>query len=161
MTFLPPRPLTAIAAMADNRAIGCGNKIPWHIPEDFKFFKQTTMGGVLVMGRHTYESIGRPLPGRVTVVLSRQTLEIPGVRVIHGWEDLWSVEPDKTLFLAGGAQLYEQALPWCGTLYLTRVHQTPGGDAFFPHFESLFDNGEVLANSPGFTITRYNRLSSC
>jgi dihydrofolate reductase len=114
------RPLIAIAAVARNRGIGLHNKLPWRIPEDFAFFKATTMGQVLLMGRKTYESIGRPLPGRTTVVLSRSGFTAPGVIVAKDWLEAAKVEPTKTLFLAGGAALYEEALPWCAELILTR-----------------------------------------
>src|SRR5271154_3909195 len=73
----------AIAAMSENRVIGNQGKIPWHIPEDFRWFKHKTMGGTLIMGRKTFESIGKPLPGRKTVVLTRQPMEVPGVKVYH------------------------------------------------------------------------------
>ena len=113
------RPLIAIAAVARNRGIGLNNKLPWRIPEDFAFFKSTTMGQVLLMGRKTYESIGRPLPGRTTVVLSRSGFTAPGVIVAKDWQEAALVEPTKTLFLAGGAALYAEALPWCAELILT------------------------------------------
>lgn len=143
--------------MAENRVIGQGCRLPWHLPEDFKFFKKTTLGNILVMGRKTYESIGRPLPGRVTVVLSRQVREVPGAIVIPDWAGLWDIEPGKKIFLAGGANLYEQALPWCDGLYLTQVRGTPDGDAFFPPFETLFDEGEILEEHPDFSIRHHHR----
>jgi len=152
------RPLVAIAALGRNRAIGRDNRLPWRIPEDFAFFKETTMGHVLVMGRRTHQSIGRPLPGRVTVVLSRSGFAAPGVTVVPGWESLRSVEPGKTLFLAGGAQLYAEALPWCSELLLTHVDQAPEADAFFPDWTKGFDSGEALRQGPGFVIRRHRRL---
>jgi dihydrofolate reductase len=153
------RPLFAIAAMSGNHVIGTANRLPWHLPEDFKFFKKTTLGHVLVMGRKTYESIGRPLPGRTTVVFSRSAIQIPGTHVVADWEALRDIEPDKKLFIAGGADLYAQALPQCSLLYLTHVHATPtGGDAFFPPFEHLFDAGEILEEHPDFTIRLHRRL---
>jgi len=152
------RPLIAIAAVARNRGIGQGNRLPWHIPEDFAFFKATTMGQVLVMGRLTYASIGRPLPGRVTVVLSRTGFTAPGVTTIDRWEALRGIEPSKTLYLAGGAQLYTEALPWCTELLLTHVDQEPAADAFFPEWSGLFDAGEVLKSGPGFVIKRHRKL---
>lgn len=157
---IPPRPLFAIAAMAENRVIGKGKALPWHFPEDFRFFKETTMGGVLVMGRKTFESIGRALPGRTTVVLSRQPgLVVPkGVVVAREWEEVWGVEPGRKLFLAGGAELFAQALPGCTGLYLTRVRGAPPGDTFFPPFESLFDAGEIIGIFPAFTIRYHRRL---
>ncbi|MDR2429334.1 MAG: dihydrofolate reductase [Puniceicoccales bacterium] len=157
---IPPRPLFAIAAMAENRVIGRNGALPWHLPEDFRFFKATTMGGVLVMGRKTFESIGRALPGRTTVVLSRQPeLVVPeGVVVAREWGEVWGVGPGRKLFLAGGAELFAQALSWCAGLYLTVVRGALPGDTFFPSFESLFDAGEIIGNFPAFTIRYHRRL---
>ena len=98
----------AIAAMSENRVIGQGRKIPWHLPEDFKWFKKMTTGHVVVMGRKTFESIGKPLPNRTTIVLSRSPLQYPGVQVLP---DLSQINPDadpREFFICGGAQIYEQ-----------------------------------------------------
>lgn len=149
------RPLVAIAAVGRNRALGKDNRLPWRIPEDFAFFKATTMGHVLVMGRKTYESIGRPLPGRATVVLSRSGFAAPGVTVIPGWDALRGIEPGRTLFLAGGAQLYAEGLPACSELLLTHVDLEPEADAFFPDWTKGFDSGETLRHGPGFVIRRH------
>lgn len=149
--------MTGIAALATNRVIGRGNALPWRLPEDFRHFKATTLGGVLVMGRATYESIGRPLPGRETVVLSRTVEAIPGVVVARGWDAVWPLFPEKKLFLAGGAKLYAEALPLCDELILTHVKSEPEGDAFFPEYRTLFDDGEILAETPEFTIRRHGR----
>ncbi len=154
-----PRSLIGIAALARNRVIGLRGRLPWRLPEDFKHFKATTMGGVLVMGRVSYEEIGRPLPGRETVVLSRSSADIPGVTVVRDFDEVWSLFPEKQLFLAGGAQLYAQALPRCTELILTHVNLTPEGDAFFPEYESLFDAGEVISSNEQFTIMRHARKS--
>lgn len=154
------RPLIAIAAVGRNRGIGQGNRLPWHIPEDFAFFKATTMGHVLVMGRLTFASIGRPLPGRTTVVLSRTGFSAPGVTTLAGWEGLRHVEPGKTLFLAGGGQLYAEGLPLCTELILTHVDQEPASDAFFPDWSRRFDDGEVLKTGQGFVIKRHRRLAA-
>ncbi len=132
------RPWIAIAAMAENRVIGAGNRIPWHLPEDFKWFKATTLGGTLVMGRKTYESIGRPLPGRTTVVLSRRGIVDERVLAASDLEAIPGMPLPTPVFVCGGAEIYRQALPRCRTLLLTRVHGTPEGDAFFPEFESRF-----------------------
>jgi dihydrofolate reductase len=140
----PARPLIAIAAVARNRGIGIQNKLPWHIPEDFAFFKRTTMGQALVMGRKTYESIGRPLPGRTTIVLSRSGFSAPQVLTASNWEECWQLAPDKTLFLAGGAALYQEALPWCSELLITHVDAEPMADAFFPDWSTYFDEGKVI-----------------
>src|SRR4051794_12081136 len=111
--------LKAIAAMSLNRVIGQGNKIPWHLPEDFKWFKRMTTGQVVVMGRKTFESIGKPLPNRETIVLSRSHFAYPGVRTISNLSELGLEHEAREVFICGGAQIYEQALPMCSDLYLT------------------------------------------
>jgi dihydrofolate reductase len=148
----------AIAAMSLNRVIGAGNRIPWHLPEDFRWFKQTTTGQVIVMGRKTFESIGKPLPNRKTIVLTRQPGAVPGVETIS---DLSQIDPDdpalggRKVFICGGAQVYQQALPLCSDLYLTLVKRMVQGDAFFPPFEDQFElAGEVL-DYPEFKILHY------
>ena len=149
------RRLVAIAAVGRNRAIGKGDALPWRIPEDFAFFKRTTMGHVLVMGRRTYASIGRPLPGRTTVVLSRSGFQAPGVTVVGSLEEAARVEPDRTMFLAGGADLYAQALRRCDELILTHVDLAPDADAFFPDWSDAFDDGELLESHPTCVMRRH------
>lgn len=151
------RPLIGIAALAANRVIGKAGKLPWRLPEDFKHFKSTTMGGVLLMGRVSYEEIGRPLPGRETVVLSRTAAPIPGVTVIRDLAELAPLFPDKKIFLAGGATLYAQYLPLCEELILTHVKTEYAGDAFFPDWTPWFDDGEIIAETAEFTIRRHRR----
>jgi dihydrofolate reductase len=145
----------AIAAMAENRVIGHQGAIPWHLPEDFKWFKQTTMGQILVMGRKTYESIGLPLPGRETFVLSRTSREIRGVHSFTDLTMLDHLETDKTIWIAGGSQLYQQMLPRCSELYLTRVHRMVDGDVYFPKFEHSFKFEETIQKTIDFTIERW------
>lgn len=145
----------AIAAMAENRVIGNGGDIPWHLPEDFKWFKQATMGGILVMGRKTYESIGKPLPGRETFVLSRQPQEIPGVHSFTDLEMLQHLETEKTIWIAGGAEIYQQTLSLCDELYLTRVHRICEGDTYFPDFEDRMELAEIIQQKDDFTIERW------
>jgi dihydrofolate reductase len=147
--------LKAIAAMSLNRVIGCGNRIPWHLPEDFRWFKQVTLGGTLVMGRRTFESIGRPLPGRTTVVLSRAGFTAAGVRVAAGLEVLAGLDLPGPVFICGGARVYEQALPLCSDLYLTLVKREVAGDAFFPPFEDDFELVAGLRDAPAFKILHY------
>src|SRR5579862_4357184 len=106
----------AIAAMSENRVIGQGNKIPWHLPEDFKWFKRMTTGQVIVMGRKTYESIGKPLPNRTTLVLSRSPREISGVRVISSLAEIDLAHETREVYICGGAEIYAQALPLCSDL---------------------------------------------
>ena len=145
----------AIAAMADNRVIGNKGDIPWHLPEDFKWFKRTTMGHILVMGRKTYESIGRPLPGRETFVFSRKTRDIPGVRNFTDLSMLKTLETDKTIWIAGGSEIYRQMLPKCNELYLTRVHRNVEGDTYFPEFEDRFTLADTVLKQTDFTIERW------
>jgi len=141
--------------MSLNRVIGRGTEIPWHLPEDFKFFKQTTMGHVLVMGRKTFESIGRPLPGRETIVLSRAGFRHPGITSVVRLEELPAASPERQVFICGGAQIYRQALPLCGELYLTLVKREVCGDAWFPEFEEHFELVAELRDTPEFKILHY------
>lgn len=130
--------LTLIAAYAEERVIGDHGRIPWHLPDDFAHFKAATMGGVLVMGRATYDSIGRPLPGRTTIVVTRNTeWSAEGVLVAHSVDDalaLAAEQPGET-FVAGGTQLYEQTLPLATHQVLTEVHRAVDGDAHYPAFD--------------------------
>jgi len=149
--------LVAIAALSENGVIGSGNRIPWHLPEDFRFFKATTMGHVLVMGRKTFESIGRPLPGRETVVLSRAGFRHAGVTVITGLEQLAGATGGRRVYVCGGAEIYRQLLPHCTDLYLTHVKRTVEGDAWFPPYEHLFEPVETLQDNSDFRIVHYRR----
>ena len=131
--------VTIVAAVGANRAIGRDNDMPWHLPEDLAHFKRTTLGHTLVMGRKTYDSIGRPLPGRTTVVLTRSPDWHPGfdgVHVAHSLPDalaLAATLPGDTV-VAGGTQVYEAALPVATHQVLTEVHRSPAGDATYPDF---------------------------
>ncbi len=147
--------LSAIAAMAANRVIGCQGRLPWHLPEDFQWFKATTMGHVLVMGRKTFESIGRPLPGRETVVISRSGFNHPGVTVIQDLSALARWPAERHFFICGGAQIYALALPFCEDLYLTLVKREAKGDTFFPPFEERFALVGVVKETPDFRILHY------
>lgn len=148
--------MIAIAAMSRNRAIGLEGRIPWHLPEDLKFFKRTTLGHVVLMGRKTYESIGKPLPGRENWILSR-TAEISGVQVLRTLEEIPAPPAGKNIYLIGGAELYAALLPCCTEILLTRVNLETPGDAFFPAFEHEFDGGEILLTGDQFEIRRHRR----
>jgi dihydrofolate reductase len=134
---LPCESLTLVAAYAAGRVIGADGGIPWRIPEDFAHFKAVTMGGTLVMGRATYDSIGRPLPGRTTVVLTRDAgWRAEGVLVAHTLDEALAVaevQPGET-YVAGGATLYEQTLPIATHQVLTEVDREVEGDTFYPEF---------------------------
>ena len=149
------RPWKAIAAMSSNRAIGIEGKIPWHIPEDFKWVKQCTQGQVIAMGRKTYESMGRPLPNRENIVISRTSGEIPGCRVLTSLDALESYQTDREIWIFGGAQIYEAAMERIDELYLTVVNGTFEGDAFFPPFEDQFEDPEIIREEQQFKILKY------
>jgi dihydrofolate reductase len=133
----PARRIAIIVAMARNRVIGIDNTLPWHLPEDLKHFKALTMGHHMIMGRKTYESIGRPLPGRTTVIVSRD----PGYRVAGCLtassldEALAACGDDPEVFFVGGAAIYAQAMPYAQRLYLTEIQVDVAGDAHFPEFD--------------------------
>lgn len=138
-------PLSLIAALAENRVIGIDNSMPWHLPGDFKYFKATTLGKPIIMGRKTWDSLGRPLPGRLNIVVSRQPgLVLEGAEVFDSLEaalvraERWALgQGVGELMLIGGAQLYGQALEGglVDRMYLTRVELSPEGDAWFPEFD--------------------------
>ncbi|TXT27246.1 MAG: dihydrofolate reductase [Gallionellaceae bacterium] len=130
--------LTIIAALAQNRTIGSNNTLPWRIPEDLKHFKALTMGHPIIMGRKTFDSIGKPLPGRTTVVVTRnRELSVPaGCLVTHSLEEaIAACAGEREAFVVGGAELYAQALPLADTLYLTEIRKEVDGDAHFPEFD--------------------------
>ena len=132
--------LALVVAQSENRVIGRNNNLPWHLPEDLKYFKSVTMGKAIIMGRKTFESIGRPLPGRTNIVVTRnQEYRFKGVDIVHDLQE--AIDKVKSLSLIngwdeamiiGGSQLYEQALPLADRLYLTQVHHQVDGDAYFP-----------------------------
>lgn len=129
------RPLiSAIVAAAENNAIGKDNQLLWHLPNDLRFFKRNTTGHPIIMGRKTYESVGKPLPNRRNIIITRQTgYAVEGAEVVHSLgEALDSCSGEPEVFVLGGAEIYEQALPFVDRIYLTRVHAELPGDSFFP-----------------------------
>ena len=154
------KPFKAIAAMSLNRVIGDGNRIPWHLPDDFKWFKKMTTGQIVVMGRKTFESVGKPLPNRETIVLTTSGQPIAGVQTARSLDDIAAVigsTDPRDVFICGGAQIYQQALPLCSDLYLTLVDRTVQGDTFFPPFEDQFQIRETVSEFPEFKILHYSR----
>jgi len=135
--------LALIVAAARNRAIGLNNKMPWHLPEDLKYFKRVTMGKPVIMGRNTFESIGRPLPGRPNIVISRNAdYKADGITLVGSLDAALQAAArllppgvDEVMVI-GGAQIYAQALPQATRLYLTEVDAEPEADAFFPAIDS-------------------------
>jgi dihydrofolate reductase len=126
--------LSIIVAVADNGVIGSGNQLPWRLPDDLKRFKALSLGKPIVMGRKTYDSIGRPLPGRLNIIVSRQRdLQIPGCTVVTSLAEAIAAAGDvDEIVIVGGADIYRQVLPQVQTIHLTRVHATVAGDVYFP-----------------------------
>jgi dihydrofolate reductase len=133
--------LSIIAAVADNNVIGRGNDLPWHMPSDLKRLKALTMGHHIIMGRKTWDSIGRPLPGRINVVITRQVDFAPeGVAIARSLDEAIAkaeAAGDPEIFIAGGAEIFALSLHRADRMYLTRVHAEPEGDTFFPEFDDV------------------------
>jgi dihydrofolate reductase len=125
--------LTAVVAASDNDVIGRDNALPWHLPADLAYFKRVTLGKPMLMGRKTYESIGRPLPGRRSLVLSRSGFTAPGVETVATIEEaLQRVAGEPELMVIGGAEVFRLAMPFIDHVHLTRVHTRIAGDVFLP-----------------------------
>ncbi len=129
--------LVLIAAVADNGVIGRNGDLPWRLPEDLKRFKRLTIGKTVLMGRKTWDSLGRPLPERANWVLTRDcNFEKPGARAFHDLDSALAAHHGGELIVIGGAELYRQTLPLAARLELTRVHAVVDGDAFFPTIDA-------------------------
>lgn len=128
--------ISLIAAMGENRVIGVEGRLPWHLPSDFRFFKATTLGHDVVMGRKTFESMGKALVGRHNIVVSRNpNLRLPDADVASSLEAaLKLADPASEVFIAGGAEIYRLALPIADRIYMTIIHAEFEGDTFFPEF---------------------------
>jgi dihydrofolate reductase len=139
--------LSLIVAMTRDRVIGRNNQLPWHLSEDLKRFKQITMGHPIVMGRKTYESIGKPLPGRDNVVLTRDPqYHADGIFVVHSLEEAMARHPDSEQFIIGGADIFRLAYPQIQKVYLTFIEQPFPGDTYFPEF-NLEKDFQVIEDS--------------
>jgi len=154
--------ISIIAAMAENRVIGRKGTIPWNIPADRRRFRELTMGHPLIMGRKTFESIGRPLPGRANIVLSRQRdFRAKGCIVAASLDDaLLACADAEQIFICGGVELYREALPLADYIYLTVVHMECEGDAFFPPIPGEFVEVERVDPEGGSlcTFILYRRM---
>jgi dihydrofolate reductase len=150
--------LHAIVAMSENRAIAFEGKMPWHLPLEYRWFKHKTMGSAMIMGRKTCESIGRTLPGRVSLVLSRQAGECLGAKCYPTIDQLAADLPaDKPAWVVGGAEIYRQLLPRCTFLYLSRIKKITPGDVFLPAFEDQFAPDQVIHENDDFRVERWLR----
>ena len=151
----------AIAAMTRvGRVIGRAGKTPWHLPAELRWFKEATADGVVLMGRRTFEAIGRPLPGRLNLVATRGSLAgKPDVRTVA---DLAAFRPEsyapRVVWVIGGAEVFSQTLPRCEAVYLSLMDQeVADGDTFFPTFESDFPVAETVRRETGFEVVRFSR----
>lgn len=164
--------LSIIVAVAENNAIGRHNQLPWHLPEDLKFFKKTTMGKPVLMGRKTFESLGKPLPGRLNIVLSRQAdLQLPeGVLLYNNLEEgtkRLEDEGTEEAFVIGGGKVFEEAMPLIDRMYITRVHaDIPDADAFFPdidhsHWKMVWEEAHPKdeKHQYAYTFQQYERIN--
>ncbi|MEP0069558.1 dihydrofolate reductase [Pyruvatibacter sp.] len=160
--------ISLVVAVAENGVIGSDNDLPWRLKGDLKHFKATTMGKPIIMGRKTYESIGRPLPGRTNIVMSRSRSDLPeGVVQVSSLEEAFKAAEAcdaQEACVTGGAEIYALALPYAHTLHFTRVHMDADGDTVFPEFDEAqwretsaqrFDASE--ADSAAYTIKRLDR----
>lgn len=156
--------IALIAAMAEHRVIGRGGSIPWKIPGEQKRFKRITLGHTVIMGRRTYESIGRPLPGRTNIVVSRRPGFRPeGCLAASGLEAALALCPagEEEIFIIGGGQLYREALPIADRIYLTVVPLTVDGDAFFPEIPAeafALTSAERIPGPPAYDLLIYDRI---
>lgn len=128
--------ISMIWAMGRNNALGCKNRMPWYIPADFAYFKKVTMGKPVIMGRKTFESIGKPLPGRKNIVITRDTGYNPqGCIVVNSIEKAMEYTEEKEVFIIGGAEIYKEFLPIADRLYITLIEKEFEADAFFPEID--------------------------
>jgi dihydrofolate reductase len=159
--------VSVIAAVADNRAIGLENALPWHLPEDLKRFRSLTMGHHIIMGRKTYESLGRLLPGRKTVIVSRQTDYCVEGAITAGSLDAAIAQcgNDEQIFVIGGAELYREALDKADRLYLTEISGDYAADAYFPEYNrsawnELTRESHVSPEGVGYSFVVYQRVAA-
>ena len=164
-------PVAMIAALSRNRVIGVENKLPWYLPEDLRFFKRMTQAKPLVMGRKTFESIGRPLPGRLNIVVTRDsTFHHDGVRVCHDLasalalaDQQATIDGCEEIMVMGGGEIYAQALPCASRLYLTEVDVEVQGDARFPELDDRQWEevqrvaGQPADGQPAYSFVEYRR----
>ena len=150
--------LIGVVAMTKDRVIGNRGDLPWHLPEDLKFFKRTTLNSSIVMGRKTFDSIGKPLPKRHNIVITRdKAWSHPDVSVIHDSSSLCNLRTSDQMFIIGGGEIYELFMPLMDELLITHVNGEYEGDAFFPKYSNLFPNSKILNQNVDFTIKSHTR----
>ncbi len=150
--------ITVLAAVGANLVIGRDGAMPWHLPEDLAHFKATTMGHTMVMGRKTFEAIGRALPGRRTIVItSQQDWYVAGVEVAHSLAEAFALAGPTEVFVVGGGQVYREAMPFADQMMLTEIEQSPDGDAHFPAFGPDHWHESARERHDGFAFVTYVR----
>ncbi len=151
--------ISIIAAVASNGVIGLHDTMPWHLPDELAHFKTTTMGHALVVGRRTFESIGRALPGRRTIVVTRDpSWHHPHVESAHSFAEAVSLAgPADEVFVAGGAQIYAEAIPFAHRMILTEVEATPEGDTWFPRWDAAHWHETAREAHDGWSRVVYER----
>ncbi|PJJ79602.1 dihydrofolate reductase [Mucilaginibacter auburnensis] len=128
--------ITIVVAIAQNHAIGKDNKLLWHLPNDLKHFKNITTGGTVIMGRKTYDSVGKPLPNRRNIIITRQKINIEGCEVVNSLDEAVDLcKTEQEVFIVGGAEIYKMAMPVTDRIYLTIVHHDFDADTYFPEIE--------------------------
>lgn len=161
--------LSILAAKSENNIIGNDNRLVWHLPADLKHFRELTTGGTVIMGRKTYESIGKPLPNRENIVITRQKdYPAPGCRVVGSLQEAIQLsDQEENVFIVGGGEIYRQAMDIAGTLYITEVHAEFQGDTVFPEidgntWEETFreDHSADEKNPFGFSFVTYQRKNN-
>ena len=156
---LDKRIFTAVAAMSCNGVIGNKGQLPWHLSDDLKFFKKLTFGSPVIMGRKTYESIGRPLPGRKNIVISSNSNIQGDIEIHQSIKQLIDVYKDSTesLFIIGGAQIYSALLNWTKEIYLTYIYKEYSGDTYFPQIDNDFKLDGIEFKTEEFEVRKMIR----
>ena len=156
--------MNLIVAMASNRVIGLKNKLPWHISEDLKYFRRVTSGHPVIMGRKTFESIGKALPGRLNIVISRnRDLVLSGATVVRSLDEAIQLANSENTFVIGGEEIFKLALPRASRLYITMIHHAYPGDTYFPEWdpnrfkETKREDFPKQGDTPSFSFLVFER----
>jgi len=158
--------ISIVVAISENRAIGKDNKLLWYLPNDLKHFKVITSGHTVIMGRKTYESVGKPLPNRRNIIITRQDIQIEGCEVVNSIKAALELcRTEREIFIVGGAEIYKQSLHLTDRIYLTVVHKQFDGDSFFPEIKktdwlqvSREDHQPDEKNSLPYSFITYERV---
>jgi len=151
--------IALIAAMSENGVIGNNNALPWHLPEELKYFRKVTLGKPVIMGRKTFESMGKkPLPNRHNIIVTRSTISAPACTVVSSVQEALAVVGEsEEIMVIGGAQIYESFLPFANRIYLTTVHQQCSGDTYFPKVDWGQWEMVSLQRMDGFTAKVFDK----